>query len=141
MADGSQVPVRSVRVGLLEDEGVVAPRLGDSKPKLEPRPCEPCCGTTRAAFTSITNTIKDSYFGMPKTDRVKEYHDRVLAGNANAMILGINEIHKVELGDLVFVDHPKYYDTCLKSAADFIIINTKEVNIPEGKTILVVFER
>jgi CubicO group peptidase (beta-lactamase class C family) len=37
-----------------------------------------------AAFTSITNTIKDSYFGMPKTDRVKEYHDRVLAGNANA---------------------------------------------------------
>jgi UDP-3-O-[3-hydroxymyristoyl] glucosamine N-acyltransferase len=41
-------------------------------------------------------------------------------------------------GDLVFVDHPKYYDTCLKSAADLIIINTKDVVIPEGKTILVV---
>lgn len=37
-----------------------------------------------AAFTAITNTIKDSYFGMPKTDRVKEYHERVLANEANA---------------------------------------------------------
>ena len=49
---------------------------------------------------------------------------------------GINELHKVEPGDLVFVDHPKYYKTCLNSAADFIIIN-KETEVPEGKTILV----
>jgi UDP-3-O-[3-hydroxymyristoyl] glucosamine N-acyltransferase len=61
-----------------------------------------------------------------------------VAGNTTANVLGINEIHKVEKGDLVFVDHPKYYDTCLKSAADFIIINTREVDIPEGKAILVV---
>lgn len=61
-----------------------------------------------------------------------------LAGNVNASASGINEIHKVERGDLVFVDHPKYYDTCLKSAADLIIINTKDVAVPEGKTILVV---
>ena len=60
------------------------------------------------------------------------------AGNTNASILGINEIHKVEQGDLVFVDHPKYYDTCLNSAADFIIINTAEVTIPDGKTIFIV---
>jgi UDP-3-O-[3-hydroxymyristoyl] glucosamine N-acyltransferase len=59
-------------------------------------------------------------------------------GNVTASASGINEIHKVERGDLVFVDHPKYYDTCLKSAADLIIINTKDVVIPEGKTILVV---
>ncbi|MEI6264231.1 MAG: UDP-3-O-(3-hydroxymyristoyl)glucosamine N-acyltransferase [Sphingobacteriia bacterium] len=58
-------------------------------------------------------------------------------GNTQSMILGINEIHKVESGDLVFVDHPKYYDACLKSDADFIIINTKEVTIPEGKTIFI----
>lgn len=63
-----------------------------------------------------------------------------VAGNTNAEASGINEIHKVESGDLVFVDHPKYYDTCLKSEAGFIIINTKEVNIPEGKAILVVNE-
>lgn len=61
-----------------------------------------------------------------------------VAGNHAAEASGINEIHKVERGDLVFVDHPKYYDTCLKSEANFIIINTKEVAIPEGKTILVV---
>ena len=37
-----------------------------------------------AAFTAITNTIKDSYFGMTATDRVKEYNDRVLAAAGNA---------------------------------------------------------
>jgi UDP-3-O-[3-hydroxymyristoyl] glucosamine N-acyltransferase len=60
---------------------------------------------------------------------------KVIGDNAKD-ILGINEIHKVEEGDLVFVDHPKYYDKCLNSAATFIIIN-KEVEIPAGKTILV----
>ncbi|MES2372020.1 MAG: UDP-3-O-(3-hydroxymyristoyl)glucosamine N-acyltransferase [Bacteroidota bacterium] len=63
-----------------------------------------------------------------------------VAGNVAALASGINEIHKVESGDLVFVDHPKYYDKCLNSAANFIIINTKDVVIPEGKTILVVKE-
>ena len=37
-----------------------------------------------AAFTAVTNTIKDSYLGMPKVDRVSEYHTRVVAGNENA---------------------------------------------------------
>ncbi len=59
-----------------------------------------------------------------------------LVGNNNEYAMGINEIHKVEVGDLVFVDHPKYYDTCLNSAATFIIIN-KEVEVPEGKSILI----
>jgi UDP-3-O-[3-hydroxymyristoyl] glucosamine N-acyltransferase len=63
-----------------------------------------------------------------------------LAGDLTAEASGINEIHKVERGDLVFVDHPKYYDKCLQSDASFIIINTKDVVIPEGKTILVVKE-
>src|SRR5690606_40462402 len=35
-----------------------------------------------------------------------------------------------------FVDYEKYYDKCLQSAADFIIIN-KEVAAPEGKTLFV----
>ena len=62
-----------------------------------------------------------------------------LAGNTSAAATGINEIHKVEQGDLVFVDHPKYYDKCIQSAASFIIIN-KEVDIPEGKALLIVDE-
>ncbi len=60
------------------------------------------------------------------------------AGDLTAGVTGINEIHVVETGDLVFVDHPKYYDKCLNSDASFIIINTKEVTIPAGKTIFVV---
>lgn len=59
-------------------------------------------------------------------------------GKSDKLIVGINEIHVVEPGDVVFVDHPKYYDTCLSSAADFIIINSKDVSIPEGKVIFVV---
>lgn len=60
-----------------------------------------------------------------------------IIGNKKAMATGINEIHKVEKGDLVFVDHPKYYATCINSAADFIIID-QETEIPEGKTLLLV---
>jgi len=61
-----------------------------------------------------------------------------LTGDVNGQATGINEIHKVEKGDLVFVDHPKYYDKCINSAASYIIIN-KEVNqLPEGKALLVV---
>ena len=63
-----------------------------------------------------------------------------IIGDTLANILGINEIHKVELGDVCFVDHPKYYTKCLESAATFIIINSKEVAIPNGKTILYVTE-
>ncbi len=60
-----------------------------------------------------------------------------LVGNANGQATGINELHRVEPGDLAFVDHPKYYDKCIQSAASFIIIN-KEVAVPEGKALLVV---
>jgi UDP-3-O-[3-hydroxymyristoyl] glucosamine N-acyltransferase len=60
-----------------------------------------------------------------------------VAGNKDGYATGINEIHKVEEGDLVFVDHPKYYDKCINSAASFIIID-KASNFPEGKALLIV---
>jgi UDP-3-O-[3-hydroxymyristoyl] glucosamine N-acyltransferase len=60
-----------------------------------------------------------------------------LLGDKNGQATGINEIHKVEKGDLVFVDHPKYYETCLHSAASYIIIN-KPLEPPPGKALLVV---
>ena len=62
-----------------------------------------------------------------------------LIGNIAASASGINEIHKVEEGDLVFVDHPKYYDTCINSAASFIIIN-KKTDFPKGKALLITEE-
>ncbi len=68
---------------------------------------------------------------------IAELIDAEVVGDAEALATGINEIHRVEVGDLVFVDHPKYYDKCLKSLASHIIINAKEVNLPEGKTLLV----
>ncbi len=36
------------------------------------------------AFTSITNSIKDRYFGIKGIDRVKQYHESSLNGIANA---------------------------------------------------------
>ena len=57
--------------------------------------------------------------------------------NTNELVTGINEIHKVEMGDITFVDHPKYYDKALTSAATFIIIN-KEIEAPEGKGLLII---
>lgn len=63
-------------------------------------------------------------------------HARVL-GNARRMVTGINEINRVREGDLVFVDHPKYYNKALHSAATTILIDHAEVEIPPGKAILV----
>jgi UDP-3-O-[3-hydroxymyristoyl] glucosamine N-acyltransferase len=60
-----------------------------------------------------------------------------LHGDSNGFAKGINEIHKVEEGDLVFVDHPKYYQTCIDSAASFIIID-QITSFPDHKAILVV---
>jgi UDP-3-O-[3-hydroxymyristoyl] glucosamine N-acyltransferase len=48
----------------------------------------------------------------------------------------MNEIHVVEHGDIVFVDHPKYYDKALLSAATIVLIN-KSVECPEGKALLI----
>lgn len=57
-------------------------------------------------------------------------------GSNEFMVYGINEIHVVTPGDIVFVDHPKYYDKALQSAATVILIN-KEVVCPEGKALLI----
>lgn len=57
-------------------------------------------------------------------------------GDENFPVFGMNEIHVVESGDIVFVDHPKYYDKALQSKATIILIN-KEVECPEGKALLI----
>jgi UDP-3-O-[3-hydroxymyristoyl] glucosamine N-acyltransferase len=57
-------------------------------------------------------------------------------GDPNFPVSGMNEIHVVEPGDIVFVDHPKYYDKALQSAATIVLIN-KKVDCPEGKALLI----
>ncbi|MBK6543800.1 MAG: UDP-3-O-(3-hydroxymyristoyl)glucosamine N-acyltransferase [Saprospiraceae bacterium] len=59
-----------------------------------------------------------------------------LVGNKDQWIYGINEIHKVENGDLTFVDAEKYYSKSINSQASIILIN-KEAECPEGKTLLI----
>lgn len=59
-----------------------------------------------------------------------------LLGNSEVLLTGFNEIHRVENGDVSFVDHPKYYEKVLNSAASGIIIN-KEVDCPAGKVLFI----
>ena len=57
-------------------------------------------------------------------------------GDDDFSVLGMNEIHVVQPGDIVFLDHPKYYDKALQSKATIVLIN-KEVECPEGKALLI----
>ncbi len=59
-----------------------------------------------------------------------------MVGDPDFPVLGMNEIHVVGPGDIVFVDHPKYYDKALRSAATVILINEK-VPCPPGKALLI----
>lgn len=67
---------------------------------------------------------------------IARFLGREVVGDSNLIVTGINEIHRVEPGDLVFVDHPKYYQKAIDSAASFILID-KEVSFPEGKALII----
>ena len=76
---------------------------------------------------------------FPRPQNLKQISDLINAefvGQPDFEILGINEIHVVEHGDIVFVDHPKYYDKALESKASVVLIN-KEVDCPDGKALLI----
>ena len=76
---------------------------------------------------------------FPKTYLLQEIAaiiDCEFVGDATFPVLGMNEIHVVDQGDIVFVDHPKYYDKALQSAATIVLIN-KNVACPEGKALLI----
>jgi UDP-3-O-[3-hydroxymyristoyl] glucosamine N-acyltransferase len=68
--------------------------------------------------------------------QIAEFLGVEFVGDPNHIISGINEIHRVVPGDVVFVDHPKYYDKALNSAATTILIDQK-VECPEGKGLLI----
>ncbi|MAP81141.1 MAG: UDP-3-O-(3-hydroxymyristoyl)glucosamine N-acyltransferase [Aequorivita sp.] len=57
-------------------------------------------------------------------------------GEPSFPVLGMNEIHVVQPGDIVFVDHPKYYEKALQSLATVVLIN-KKVDCPKGKALLI----
>lgn len=76
---------------------------------------------------------------LSKSLQINELHQyinvEIIEGNYTT-VTGINEIHKVTVGDITFVDHPKYYEKALNSMASFILINNKEVQNPKNKTLL-----
>lgn len=76
---------------------------------------------------------------FPKVHSLHEIADLLnceYVGDKNFPVQGMNEIHVVESGDIVFVDHPKYYDKALQSDATIVLIN-KKVDCPEGKALLI----
>jgi UDP-3-O-[3-hydroxymyristoyl] glucosamine N-acyltransferase len=76
---------------------------------------------------------------FPKTYSLHEIASIIgceFIGDRNFPVLGMNEIHVVENGDIVFVDHPKYYDKALQSVATIDLIN-KNVDCPIGKALLI----
>ena len=76
-------------------------------------------------------------FPKPHTlKQIAKLIDCEFDGPEDFPVLGMNEIHVVEPGDIVFVDHPKYYDKALKSAATIVLIN-KNVDCPEDKALLI----
>ena len=76
-------------------------------------------------------------FNQPQTlKNIAELIGAKMIGDENFPILGTNEIHRVKSGEIVFVNHPKYYDKALHSGASIILID-KEVDCPEGKALLV----
>ena len=76
-------------------------------------------------------------FKSPQTLKtIAELIGAKYVGDENFKIFGTNEIHRVKKGEIVFVNHPKYYDKALHSEATIILID-KEVACPEGKALLV----
>lgn len=75
-------------------------------------------------------------FKSPTTaQQVASDYQCELIGAGDRQVLGLNEIHNVEVGDITFVDHEKYYKSTLLSAASVILINQR-LDAPEGKTLL-----
>ena len=77
---------------------------------------------------------------FPNPISIKEIAEKINAkiiGDDSLMARGINEIHKVKEGDIMFVDLKKYFDKALKSAASIIILNEK-TKCPKGKALLLV---
>ena len=76
-------------------------------------------------------------FKTPQTlSQIADLTNSEFVGDPNFIITGINEIHVVNKGEIVFVDHPKYYTKALNSLATTILID-KKVDCPIGKTLLI----
>ena len=67
--------------------------------------------------------------------KIAEKYQCEIIGDASLMATGINEIRKVETGDITFVDVEKYFKKSIQSAASIIILN-RRTECPPGKALL-----
>ncbi|MBP6824974.1 MAG: UDP-3-O-(3-hydroxymyristoyl)glucosamine N-acyltransferase [Saprospiraceae bacterium] len=74
---------------------------------------------------------------IPVSELALRLNARQVIGDAALMATGINEIHKVEPGDIAFSDVKKYFAKTLSSAATILLLN-EAAECPPGKVILVV---
>ena len=90
-----------------------------------------------APITQLPTPKIGMRFNQPQTLKtIAELTGAKMIGDENFQVLGTNEIHMVKPGEIVFVNHSKYYDKALNSPATIILID-KEVDCPEGKALLV----
>ncbi len=68
-------------------------------------------------------------------DLAKRYNLEIY-GDSSLLAQGINVIHRVQPGDITFVDIPKYFQKSLNSPATVILINQK-IDCPPGKVLLI----
>ena len=75
-------------------------------------------------------------FNSPKyIEDIAAVLQRNFQGPAKHVVKGLSEINQAETGDLIFVDHPKYYNKALASKANTIIIN-EQIERPDGKALI-----
>jgi UDP-3-O-[3-hydroxymyristoyl] glucosamine N-acyltransferase len=74
---------------------------------------------------------------IPVGELAARLRARQIIGDQTLAATGINEIHKVEAGDIAFSDVKKYFEKTLQSAATVILLN-EPAECPPGKVILVV---
>lgn len=55
------------------------------------------------------------------------------AGDANLPVLGLNEIHRTAVGDIIFCGHPKYLSKSLNSPASVVLVNDDSLVPPTDK--------
>lgn len=77
---------------------------------------------------------------FPKPLRLDELAEKLGAtykGAPDHMVYGLNEIHRVEKGDLTFSDVQKYFQKAFQSEASTIIVNDPDAEAPRFKALLI----
>jgi len=98
-----------------------------------------CVETVNSSFTkNVSLTIMKFEQPIPVQELAQRFEAQLI-GDDSLQATGINEINKVEPGDVMFVDNEKYFQKALRSAASIILLN-KPTDCPPGKALLVVDE-